>query len=195
MTSNLEHEGGNQTRTPNHEETSREESSGSHDQAVESNDHEEGAEESQLREEGAEASQLGEERSETSVQPQEEEQEMAQKGPVLRRSTRLRKDPSSWISVTSTKLPWHGNFPLVSLIDPNGTPELLLLLGFDHLDCESLKHSLLLLHSSRFHPDHLLEFQSPFPPHDQGEVTDWLLQGQENSHVGSSSPHLDPGSS
>ncbi|KAG5374507.1 hypothetical protein IGI04_042159, partial [Brassica rapa subsp. trilocularis] len=45
MTSNLEHEGGNETRTPNHEETSREESSGSHDQAVESNDQEEGAEE------------------------------------------------------------------------------------------------------------------------------------------------------
>ncbi|WZY72206.1 hypothetical protein YC2023_004446 [Brassica napus] len=98
QTSNLEHEGGNETRTPNREETSREESSGSHDQAVESNDQEEGAEESQLREEGAEASQLGEERSETSVLPQEEEQEMAQEGPVLRRSTRLRKDPSSWVN-------------------------------------------------------------------------------------------------
>ncbi|KAG5373995.1 hypothetical protein IGI04_042691, partial [Brassica rapa subsp. trilocularis] len=45
MTSNLEHEGGNETRTPNREETSREESSGSHDQAVESDDQEEGAEE------------------------------------------------------------------------------------------------------------------------------------------------------
>ena len=65
---------------------------------MESNDQEEGAEESQLREEGAEASQLGEEGSETSVLPQEEEQEMAQEGPVLRRSTRLRKDPSSWVN-------------------------------------------------------------------------------------------------
>ncbi|KAL0641872.1 hypothetical protein Bca4012_102526 [Brassica carinata] len=100
QTSNLEHEGGNETRTPNleREETSREESSGSHDQAVESDDQQEEAEDSQLREEGAEASQLGEERSETSVLPQEEEQEMAQEGPMLRRSTRLRKDPSSWVN-------------------------------------------------------------------------------------------------
>ncbi|WZZ44928.1 hypothetical protein YC2023_041187 [Brassica napus] len=97
QTSNLEHEGGNETRTPNREETSREESSGSHDQAVESNDQQEEAEEGQLREEGAEASQPGEEeRSE--MLPQEEEQEMAQEGPMLRRSTRLRKDPSSWVN-------------------------------------------------------------------------------------------------
>ncbi|KAL0746003.1 hypothetical protein Bca101_101497 [Brassica carinata] len=98
--SHLDHEGGNETRTQNREETSREESSGSgsHDQAVESNDQQEEAEESQLREEGAEASQLGEERSEPSVLPQEEEQEMVQEGPVLRRSTRLRKDPSSLVN-------------------------------------------------------------------------------------------------
>ncbi|KAL0641684.1 hypothetical protein Bca4012_102622 [Brassica carinata] len=90
--------GGNETRTPNREETSREESesSGSHDQVVESNDQQEEAEDGQLREEGAEASQLGEERSE--MLPQEEEQEMAQEGPMLRRSTRLRKDPSSWVN-------------------------------------------------------------------------------------------------
>ncbi|KAL0746101.1 hypothetical protein Bca101_101383 [Brassica carinata] len=84
QTSNLEHEGGNETRTPNleREETSREESSGSHDQAVESDDQQEEAND-QLREEGAEA---------------KEEQEMAQEGPMLRRSTRLRKDPSSWVN-------------------------------------------------------------------------------------------------
>ncbi|CDY71526.1 BnaAnng37760D [Brassica napus] len=50
---NLDHEGGNETRTQNREETSREESSGSHDQAVESNAQQEEAEESQLREEGS----------------------------------------------------------------------------------------------------------------------------------------------
>ena len=77
--------GGNGTET---QTQSHEESSGSHDQAVESNDQQEGAEASQLRDEGAEASQPREESTQEDVQDMELP---AQEGPVLRRSTRLRK--------------------------------------------------------------------------------------------------------
>ncbi|KAL0641221.1 hypothetical protein Bca4012_102626 [Brassica carinata] len=68
QTSNLEHEGGNGTET---QTQSHEESSGSHDQAVESNDQQEGAEASQLRDEGAEASQPREESTQEGVQDME----------------------------------------------------------------------------------------------------------------------------
>ncbi|WZZ44914.1 hypothetical protein YC2023_041173 [Brassica napus] len=96
QTSNLEHEGGNGTET---QTQSHEESSGSHDQAVESNDQQEGAEASQLRDEGAEASQPREEAREESTREDVQDMELpAQEGPVLRRSTRLRKDPSSWVN-------------------------------------------------------------------------------------------------